>query len=295
MHDEHVGDPVARGASVLSGGARRRLPTDRYWPPTVLTDVPAHARIAVDETCGPSVVTIDSLAQTISLTNASPYGLLAAIVTADLNSGLEFADHVRTGWLNIDESTNYWEAHLPFGGRAGTHGIGRVGGGTVIAALTAYGASLRLRAQRLRLLGRVCLEQAHALSTRLGHDAPLDEYLAALGGASRRSQRPCSFRYEECHQAHRPPARARGIPRSVLSRQPRVARRARPTSREHHRPLAVSQHSILEMPLDRPGGDRALDVASDLRERRGAGAVDDVMMRAVSCSMIGPASSSSFM
>ncbi|HEY1592360.1 MAG TPA: IclR family transcriptional regulator [Solirubrobacteraceae bacterium] len=51
--------------------------------------------------------------------------------------------------------------------------------GSVIAALTASGASLRLVPQRLRLLGRVSLEQAHALSTRLGHDAPLDEYLAA--------------------------------------------------------------------------------------------------------------------
>ncbi|MDQ6605914.1 MAG: IclR family transcriptional regulator [Actinomycetota bacterium] len=52
-------------------------------------------------------------------------------------------------------------------------------GGTVIAALAASGASLRLAPQRLRLLGRVALDQAHALSTRLGHDAPLDEYLAA--------------------------------------------------------------------------------------------------------------------
>jgi IclR family transcriptional regulator, acetate operon repressor len=52
-------------------------------------------------------------------------------------------------------------------------------GGTVIAALTASGASLRLAPQRLRLLGRVALEQAHALSTRLGHDAPLDDYLAS--------------------------------------------------------------------------------------------------------------------
>ncbi len=52
-------------------------------------------------------------------------------------------------------------------------------GGTVVAALTASGASLRLAPQRLRLLGRVALDQAHALSTRLGHDAPLDEYLAA--------------------------------------------------------------------------------------------------------------------
>lgn len=51
-------------------------------------------------------------------------------------------------------------------------------GGDVIATLTASGASLRLAPQRLRLLGRVALEQAHALSTRLGHDAPLDEYLS---------------------------------------------------------------------------------------------------------------------
>jgi DNA-binding IclR family transcriptional regulator len=51
--------------------------------------------------------------------------------------------------------------------------------GTVVAALTASGASLRLVPQRLRLLGRVSLEQAHALSSRLGHDAPLDEYLAS--------------------------------------------------------------------------------------------------------------------
>ena len=52
-------------------------------------------------------------------------------------------------------------------------------GGEVIAALTAAGASLRLSPQRLSLLGRVALEQAHVVSTRLGHDAPLEEYLTA--------------------------------------------------------------------------------------------------------------------
>ncbi|HZU40499.1 MAG TPA: IclR family transcriptional regulator [Solirubrobacteraceae bacterium] len=50
-------------------------------------------------------------------------------------------------------------------------------GGEVIAALTTSGASLRLAPQRLRLLGRVTLEQAHALSTRLGHQVPLESYL----------------------------------------------------------------------------------------------------------------------
>lgn len=138
--DEHVSDAVSRGAAVVAGGARATgHPTTLYWQPTVLTDVPPDARIAVEETFGPvaPVVTIDSLEQAISLTNASPYGLLAAIFTADLGRGLEFADRVRTGWVNINESTNYWEAQLPFGGRAGSDsGIGRVGGAHVMHAFS---------------------------------------------------------------------------------------------------------------------------------------------------------------
>jgi succinate-semialdehyde dehydrogenase/glutarate-semialdehyde dehydrogenase len=44
---------------------------------------------------------------------------------------------VRTGWVNINESSNYWEAHLPFGGRSGTDsGIGRVGGTHVMQTFT---------------------------------------------------------------------------------------------------------------------------------------------------------------
>lgn len=54
--------------------------------------------------------------------------------------------------------------------------------GEVVAALSAAGSSVRLAPQRLRLLGRVALEQAHALSTRLGYDAPLDEYLGSRAG-----------------------------------------------------------------------------------------------------------------
>ena len=65
------------------------------------------------------------------------FGMLAAVYTADLGKGLDFADGVRTGWVNINESSNYWEAHLPFGGRAGTDsGIGRVGGSHVMQSFT---------------------------------------------------------------------------------------------------------------------------------------------------------------
>jgi acyl-CoA reductase-like NAD-dependent aldehyde dehydrogenase len=138
--DEHVSDALERGASVVSGGSRADgFATSLYWEPTILTDVPSDSRIAVEETFGPvaPVVAIDSLEQAIALTNASPYGLLAAIFTADLHAGLEFADRVHTGWVNVNESSNYWEAHLPFGGRAGTDsGIGRVGGSHVMDSFT---------------------------------------------------------------------------------------------------------------------------------------------------------------
>jgi IclR family transcriptional regulator, acetate operon repressor len=45
-------------------------------------------------------------------------------------------------------------------------------GGAVIAALTVSGASLRLPPARLRLLGRVALDQARGLSVRLGQTPP---------------------------------------------------------------------------------------------------------------------------
>ena len=138
--DEHVGDAVQRGAKIVTGGSRARaFPTSLYWEATVLTDVPPDARVAREETFGPiaPVVAVDSLEQAIDLANASPYGLLAAIFTANLRNGLEFADRVRTGWVNINESSNYWEAQLPFGGRAGSDsGIGRVGGAHVMHSFT---------------------------------------------------------------------------------------------------------------------------------------------------------------
>ena len=138
--DEHVADAVDRGAGVVAGGSRvDGFPTDLYWSATVLDGVPSDARVATEETFGPiaPVVAIRSLDEAIEQTNASPYGLLSAIFTRDLAGGLRFADSVRTGWVNINESSNYWEAHLPFGGRAGTDsGIGRVGGSHVMDTFT---------------------------------------------------------------------------------------------------------------------------------------------------------------
>jgi succinate-semialdehyde dehydrogenase/glutarate-semialdehyde dehydrogenase len=138
--DEHVEDALRRGAAVVAGGERQGgFPTDLYWQATVLDGVPADSLVAQEETFGPiaPVVEIGSLDEAIWLANASPYGLLSAIFTQDLSKGLRYADAVRTGWVNINDSSNYWESHLPFGGRSGTaSGIGRVGGSAPMESFT---------------------------------------------------------------------------------------------------------------------------------------------------------------
>jgi acyl-CoA reductase-like NAD-dependent aldehyde dehydrogenase len=138
--DAHVGDAVERGARVVAGGSRAGgHPTPLYWQATILDGVPPEAEAAREETFGPiaPIVPVRSIDEAIELTNASPYGLLAAIFTGDVMEGLRFADSVRTGLVNINETTNYWESHLPFGGRAGTDsGTGRVGGRHVLERFT---------------------------------------------------------------------------------------------------------------------------------------------------------------
>src|ERR687893_359488 len=130
--DQHVSDALERGAELLAGGARAKgFPTDLYYRPTVLGKVTAEMRVSKEETFGPVVpaTVIRDEEEAIRAVNSSPYGLLSAVFTRDLARGLRFAEKVRTGWVNINTSSNHWESHLPFGGRAGSRsGIGRVGG-----------------------------------------------------------------------------------------------------------------------------------------------------------------------
>jgi acyl-CoA reductase-like NAD-dependent aldehyde dehydrogenase len=138
--EQHVADAVRRGAVVVAGGARAEgFPTELYWQPTVLSGVTEEMEIAREETFGPvvPVLRISSDEEALQIANSSPYGLLTAVWTRDLARGLRFAEAVDAGWVNVNESTNYWESHLPFGGRSGkSSGVGRVGGSQVLEAFT---------------------------------------------------------------------------------------------------------------------------------------------------------------
>ena len=130
--DRHVADALERGAELVLGGSRAAgFPTDLYYQATVLDRVTDEMEVAREETFGPviPISTIRDEEEALRIIEASPYGLLTAVWTRDLARGLRFAEAARAGWVNINESSNYWESHLPFGGRAGSQsGIGRVGG-----------------------------------------------------------------------------------------------------------------------------------------------------------------------
>jgi acyl-CoA reductase-like NAD-dependent aldehyde dehydrogenase len=138
--DEHVGDAVERGAALVAGGNRAAgFPTSLYYEPTVLDRVSAEMEVAREETFGPIVPiqTIRGEDEALAVIDGSPYGLLAAVFTRDLRRGLRFAEAARAGWVNVNASSNYWESHLPFGGRSGSQsGVGRVGGRFSLETLT---------------------------------------------------------------------------------------------------------------------------------------------------------------
>lgn len=138
--ERHVAQAVEAGAIVVTGGARSpEFGSPLFYQPTVLTGVKRAMQIASEETFGPvaPITRIQGVDEAIGIVNASGFGLLNAIFTRDLRVGLHFAESVRAGWVNINEGTNYWESHLPFGGRAGSQsGMGRVGGRFSIERLT---------------------------------------------------------------------------------------------------------------------------------------------------------------
>ena len=138
--DAHVADARGLGANVAFGGRRRPgLPTSLYYEPTVLGGVPDGAAVTQEETFGP-IAPVSGYADDRALlaaANASTLGLSSAVFTRDLDRAFWFAERLQTGQVTVNDTSNYWELHLPFGGWAGkASGRGRVGGRHIFEAMT---------------------------------------------------------------------------------------------------------------------------------------------------------------
>ena len=130
--DAHLEDAVAKGATVVLGGSRSSgRPTDLYYEPTVVTDVGIDTLINREETFGPIVplIRVGSDDEALSVANDSHLGLQAAVYTSSLKRAFRYIDALQVGNVVVNDSTDYWEAHEPFGGASGTQsGWGRIGG-----------------------------------------------------------------------------------------------------------------------------------------------------------------------
>jgi len=137
---EHVEDALAQGAKLHIGGkARPDLGSDLFFEPTVLSNVTRAMKVNREETFGPvvPVLSFKDDAEALDLALDSEYGLSVGVFTRDTERGLRVAEAIPAGIVNINNSSTYWELHLPFGGGSGTRsGIGRLGGKLTLEAMT---------------------------------------------------------------------------------------------------------------------------------------------------------------
>jgi succinate-semialdehyde dehydrogenase/glutarate-semialdehyde dehydrogenase len=121
---EQIDDAVNKGATLRTGGRRPEGP-GAFVEATVLTDVTEGMRAFREELFGPAAVIyrVANADEAVALANDTPFGLGAAVYSADQELALDVADRLDTGmvWINSPEGGG---AELPFGGTKRS-GVGR--------------------------------------------------------------------------------------------------------------------------------------------------------------------------
>jgi succinate-semialdehyde dehydrogenase/glutarate-semialdehyde dehydrogenase len=128
---EHVRDARARGARLCLGGERLQqgaLAEGHFFAPTVLTDVPADALVAREETFGPlaALVRFRDEAEAIALANDTPFGLASYFFSRDIGRVHRVAEALESGMVGVNTGLISSEV-APFGG-VKQSGLGREGG-----------------------------------------------------------------------------------------------------------------------------------------------------------------------
>ena len=104
----HIDRGLSAGAKLLCGGHRpEHLPRGYFLQPTVFTDVPLDSALWCEEIFGPvlCVRSFSSETEAIALANDSQFGLVASVVTRDVETADRVANALQAGlvWLNAPQ------------------------------------------------------------------------------------------------------------------------------------------------------------------------------------------------
>jgi gamma-glutamyl-gamma-aminobutyraldehyde dehydrogenase/4-guanidinobutyraldehyde dehydrogenase/NAD-dependent aldehyde dehydrogenase len=88
-----------------------------YIEPTLFDAVDSSMRIAREEIFGPvlSVLSFTDLDEAVRQANSTPYGLAAAVWTADMSKAIRTARRLRAGTVHVNQYDND-DITVPFGG-----------------------------------------------------------------------------------------------------------------------------------------------------------------------------------
>jgi glyceraldehyde-3-phosphate dehydrogenase (NADP+) len=122
--EEWVDEAVHAGATIEVGGQR----DGATYPPTVLSGVPADAKVCAEEVFGPVIVVgkvVDDAAG-FAAVNDSAYGLQAGVFTHELRTAFAAHRTLEVGGVIVGDVPSYRADQMPYGGVKGS-GVGREG------------------------------------------------------------------------------------------------------------------------------------------------------------------------
>ena len=122
--EEWVDEAVAAGATAAAGGKR----DGATYPPTVLTGVPAGAKVITEEVFGPVLVVseVPDDAAGFAAINDSAYGLQAGVFTHSIQTAFAAHRELNVGGVIVGDVPSYRADQMPYGGVKGS-GVGREG------------------------------------------------------------------------------------------------------------------------------------------------------------------------
>lgn len=132
--DSWVQEAVARGARVLTGGKRLG---GALYSPTVLTDVPADAKVCAAEVFAPLVglYPFSRFDDALREVNRSAFGLQAGVFTSNLEHALRAFDELDVGGVIVNDVPTWRTDQMPYGGVKDS-GLGREGPRYTIEEMT---------------------------------------------------------------------------------------------------------------------------------------------------------------